>query len=141
MRKAGNRLRITAQLINVSDGFHLWSERYDRDMDDIFAVQDDIARTVVEKLRVKLLGAANTPLVKRPTDNLEAYNLVLQGRYHTVRATAPETEKGLECFTRALALEPAYAQAPMAGSRSIKPYAQSSATVRPRNSCPRQRRR
>ena len=62
MRKAGNRLRITAQLINVSDGFHLWSERYDRDMDDIFAVQDDIARTVVEKLRVKLLGAANTPL-------------------------------------------------------------------------------
>ena len=56
VRKAGNRLRITAQLINVSDGFHLWFERYDRDMDDIFAVQDDIARTVVDKLKVKLLA-------------------------------------------------------------------------------------
>ena len=56
VRKAGKRLRITAQLINVSDGFHLWSERYDRDMEDVFAVKDDIARTVVEKLKVKLLG-------------------------------------------------------------------------------------
>ena len=65
VRKAGNRLRITAQLINVSDGFHLWSERYDRNMDDIFAVQDDIAQTVVEKLKVKLLSVADKPLVKR----------------------------------------------------------------------------
>ena len=63
VRTAGNRLRITAQLVNVSDGYHLWSERYDRDMDDVFAVQDDIARTVVEKLKVKLLGAADAPLV------------------------------------------------------------------------------
>ena len=61
VRKAGDRLRITAQLINVSDGFHLWSERYDRDMEDVFAVQDDIARTVVEKLKVKLLGAEDAP--------------------------------------------------------------------------------
>ena len=111
VRKAGDRLRITAQLINVSDGFHLWSQRYDRDMDDIFAVQDDIARTVVEKLRVKLLGAAYTPLVKRPTDNLKAYNLVLRARYHTLRVTSPAFEKALECFTQALALEPTYAQA------------------------------
>ena len=111
VRKAGNRLRITAQLINANDGFHLWSERYDRDMDDVFAVQDDIARTVVEKLKVKLLGAADTPLVKRPTDNLEAYNLVLQGRYHSVRATQAANEKALACFTEALALEPTYAQA------------------------------
>ena len=111
VRKAGNRLRVTAQLINVSDGYHLWSERYDRDMDDIFAVQDDIARTVVEKLKVKLLGTADTPLVKRPTDNLEAYNLVLQGRYYSVRATGPALEKSLACFTQALALEPTYAQA------------------------------
>ena len=111
VRKAGNRLRINAQLINTEDGYHLWSERYDRDMDDVFAVQDEIARSVVEKLKVKLLGAADTPLVKRPTANVEAYNLVLQGRYFTVRATGPETEKSLECFTQALALEPAYAQA------------------------------
>ena len=111
VRKAGNRLRITAQLINVGDGFHLWSERYDRNMDDIFAVQDDIARTVVEKLKVKLLGGTDTLLVKRPTDNVEAYNLVLQGRYHANRTTRAASEKAIECFTQALALEPTYAQA------------------------------
>ena len=111
VRKVGNRLRINAQLIKVSDDYHLWSERYDRDMDDIFEVQDDIARTVVEKLKVKLLGAADTRLVKAPTDNLEAYNLVLQGRYHALRATGPASEKALACFTQALAIEPNYAQA------------------------------
>ena len=111
VRKAGNRLRITAQLINVGDGFHLWSERYDRDMDDIFAVQDDIARTVVAKLKVKLLGAADKPLIERPTDNLDAYNLVLKGRYHCLRVTRPAFDISLECFTQALAVEPAYAQA------------------------------
>ena len=111
VRRAGDRLRVNAQLINAADGYHLWSERYDRDMDDIFAVQDDIARTVVEKLKVKLLGTADTPLVRKPTDNLEAYNLVLQGRYYSVRATGAAVEKSLACFTQALALEPAYAQA------------------------------
>ena len=111
VRKAGNRLRINAQLINAANGYHLWSERYDRDMDDIFAVQDDIARTVVEKLKVKLLGTADTPLVRKPTDNLEAYNLVLQGRYYSVRATGPALERSLACFTQAVAVEPTYAQA------------------------------
>ena len=71
VRKAGNRLRVNAQLINAADGYHLWSERYDRDMADVFAVQEEIAHSVVEKLKAKLLGAADTPLVKRPTDNLE----------------------------------------------------------------------
>ena len=111
VRKAGNRLRVTAQLINVSDGYHLWSERYDRDMDDVFAVQDEIARAVVDKLRVKLLGEQDVPVIKRPTDNLEAYNLVLKGRYHALRVTGPALEKSLECFTQALAVDPAYAQA------------------------------
>ena len=111
VRKAGTRLRITAQLINVNDGFHLWSERYDRDTDDVFAVQDDIARTVVEKLKVQLLGATDAPLVRRPTDNLEAYNLVLQGRYHAIRSTRTGSEKAIECFTEALALEPTFARA------------------------------
>ena len=111
VRRAGDRLRVNAQLINAADGYHLWSERYDRDMDDIFAVQDDIARTVVEKLKVKLLGTADTPLVRKPTDNLEAYNLVLQGRYYSVRATGAALEKSLACFTQALAVEPTYAQA------------------------------
>ena len=79
-------------------------------MDDVFAVQDEIARTVVEKLKVKILGT-DAPLVKAPTDNLEAYNLVLQGRHHSVRATAPAVEKGLACFTQALSVEATYAQA------------------------------
>ena len=111
VRKAGNRLRVNAQLINAEDGYHLWSERYDRDMDDVFAVQDEIARMVVEKLTVKLFGVADAPLVTRPTDNLEAYNLVLKGRYHAVKVTKSALEKSLECFSQALVLEPAYAQA------------------------------
>ena len=111
VRKAGNRIRINAQLINAADGYHLWSERYDRDMNDVFAVQDDIARMVVEKLKVKLLGDADAPLVKKPTDNLEAYNLVLQGRYLSGRATFRSLDKGLECFSQALTLEPTYAEA------------------------------
>ena len=111
VRKAANRLRVTAQLINVSNGYHLWSEQFDRTMNDVFEVQDEITHAVVEKLKVKLLGAADKPLMKRPTDNVEAYNLVLQGRYHGVRATDAALEKSLSCFTQALAMEPRYAQA------------------------------
>ena len=111
VRKAGNRLRITAQLINTGDGYHLWSERYDRDMEDVFAVQDDIAHAVVENLKVKLLGIETQPLATRPTDNLEAYNLVLQGRYYALKLVAPAMEKALEYYTQAIVAEPDYAQA------------------------------
>ena len=102
---------MTAQLINVSDGYHLWSERYDRDMDDVFAVQDEIAHSVVEKLKVKFLEENDAPVIKRPTDNLEAYNLYLKGRYHFLRITGPAFKKSLECFNQALAVDPTYAQA------------------------------
>ena len=71
VRKAGNRLRINAQLINASDGYHVWSERYDRDMDDVFAVQDEIAKAVVDKLKVKLLGTQDAPLVRELYTNLD----------------------------------------------------------------------
>ena len=111
VRKAGKRLRINAQLISTDDDYHLWSERYDRDMDDIFAVQDDIARRVVEKLKVKLLGAEGAPLVKRATANLEAYNLYLQGRHYLPGYTGKALEKAAGCFEKALALEPMYARA------------------------------
>ena len=111
VRKAGNRLRVNAQLINAEDGYHLWSERYDRDMDDVFAVQDEIASAVVEKLKVKLLDAADGPLIRKPTDNVETYNLVLKGRYYQQRATPEALQKSLECSNQALAIEPAYAQA------------------------------
>ena len=111
VRKAGTRLRINAQLINAEDGYHLWSERYDRKMDDVFAVQDEIARSVVEKLKVKLLGAVEATLVTRPTRNLEAYHLYLRGRHHSLKLTADAFVKSLECFSQAVSEEPAYAQA------------------------------
>ena len=111
VRKAGTRLRINAQLINAEDGYHLWSERYDRKMDDVFAVQDEIARSVVEKLKVKLLGAVEATLVTRPTRNLEAYHLYLRGRHHSLKLTADAFVKSLECFAQAVSEEPAYAQA------------------------------
>ena len=112
VRKAGDRLRINAQLINTDDDSHLWSERYDRDMHDVFAVQDEIARAVVTKLKVKLLGEqASVRAPNRAAGNLEAYNLVLKGRYHDARIAAPELDKALKCFAETLALEPEYAEA------------------------------
>ena len=109
VRKAGERLRINAQLINTSDGYHVWSERYDRTMDDVFAVQDDIARAVVEQLKVTLLGAPTGPLVNRPTVSLGAYECYLKGRhaelsrYNALRAS--------RYYEEALRHDPKYAAA------------------------------
>ena len=103
VRRAGNRLRITAQLINVGDGFHLWSQRYDRDMEDVFAIQDEIARAVTEQLKVKLLDVPGAGLVKRPTDDLEAYNLYLQGRYFWSRRYMGFLPKAIDYFEQAIA--------------------------------------
>ena len=112
VRKAGTRLRVTAQLINVGDGFHLWSERYDREMDDVFAVQDEIARAVVEKLKVQLLGEGRGPIVKKPTTNRDAYQQNLMGRYHLLRGLTHESlDRALSCFTEALQVDPNYAEA------------------------------
>src|SRR5258707_13236276 len=82
VRKAGDKLRITGQLINVADGFHLWSETYDRDMKDILAVQSDVAQRVVQALELQLGGEEARALAKKPTENAEAYRLYLLGRYH-----------------------------------------------------------
>jgi TolB-like protein/Tfp pilus assembly protein PilF len=111
VRKSGNRLRITAQLIEVRDGYHLWSERYDRDLDDVFAVQDEIARAIVAKLRVRLRGDSYRPLVRRHTDDLEAYNLYLQGRYYWSRRYAGGLERAIEYFTKTIAHDESYALA------------------------------
>src|SRR6266699_2142348 len=78
--KAGNKLRISAQLVNVADGFHLWAEKYDREMKDVFDIQDDITRAIVQALKVQHVGEPPAPLVKRHTENAEAYQLYLQGR-------------------------------------------------------------
>ena len=84
VRKLGNRLRVTAQLIKASDGYHLWSERYDREMTDVFAIQDEISQAIVETLKLKLSGQ---PLLNRPTADLEAYNLYLRGRHLSAGST------------------------------------------------------
>jgi eukaryotic-like serine/threonine-protein kinase len=81
VRKAGNRLRITAQLINVADGYHLWSKTYEREMEDVFAIQDDLSTAIVTSLMPKFAGGATAEPAKHPTDNVEAYELYLQGRH------------------------------------------------------------
>ena len=111
VRKAGNRLRINAQLINIADGYHLWSARYDRTMDDVFAVQEEIAQAIVEKLKIELVGEPDAPLVKVSTTNLEAYNLLLEGRHHRMRFTMRGFGRALECFEQALTIDADYAMA------------------------------
>jgi len=103
VRKAGNRLRITVQLINVADGFHVWSEKYDRDMEDIFAIQDDISLTIVEKLKVKLLRKEKAKIVKRHTEDVVAYNLYLKGRYFWNKRTQEGFRRAIEYFEQAIA--------------------------------------
>ena len=109
VRKAGNRLRITAQLVTVSDGYHLWSEKYDRDLEDIFAIQDEISLAIVDKLRVKLLKEEKSKLVKRYTENEEAYSLQLKGRYFWNRRHEGGIQKALELFQQAVEKDPLYA--------------------------------
>jgi serine/threonine-protein kinase len=111
VRKAGSRMRITVQLVNVADGYHLWSEKYDRDIEDIFAIQDEISLAIVDKLKVKLLKEEKARLVKRFTDSQEAYNLYLKGRYFWNRRYEGGLEKGIECFQQAIEKDPLYALA------------------------------
>jgi len=118
VRKAGNRLRITAQLINVSDGYHLWSEKYDRDMEDVFAIQDEISLAIVEKLKVKLLKGEKTRMVKRHTEDNEAFNLYLKGRYFWNRRHEGDMLRAIEFYKQALAKDPQYAL-PYAGIADV----------------------
>ena len=109
VRRSGNRIRVTAQLVMASDGYHLWSQRFDRDMTDVFAIQDDISQAIVEKLRVRL--SADRPLVKRHTEDVEAYNLYLKARYQLFRFTPDGLAKSKEYYEQAIALDPDYALA------------------------------
>ena len=110
VRKQGNRVRVTAQLIKAADGFHLWSDTYDRELTDIFAVQDDIAKAVAAALQVTLLGPASAAPAA-PHKNVEAYNAVLQGRYFRDRGGKENLEKAAGHFEQALKLDPNYAVA------------------------------
>lgn len=108
VRKSGDRLRITAQLINVMDGYHLWSERYDRELKDVFDVQDEISLTIVDVLKVKLKESEKEKLLKRYTDNIEAYNLCQQGNYFLNQLNMSMVDRAIEYFNQALAKDPKY---------------------------------
>jgi adenylate cyclase len=110
VQKQGQRLRVTVQLINVEDGFHLWSERYDRNTDDIFAIQDEVASAVTEKLRVTLLEKERVRIKTSPTRNTEAYELYLKGRFYVNRRGA-SIATGIHYFERAIALDSQFALA------------------------------
>ena len=109
VRKSGNRLRITVQLVNAEDGYHLWSERYDRELKDIFDVQDEIALAVVDALKVRLLGREKAAVLKRYTENVEAYQLYLKGRYYWWKTKPEDFHKSRDFFQRAVETDPTYA--------------------------------
>ena len=111
MRKAGDKLRITAQLINVADGFHLSSETYDRDMKDILAVQSDVAKRVVHALQVQLGVDEARALAKKPTDNPEAHRLYLLGRYHFAKFARAGWTNAVQSSNRRCKLDPNFALA------------------------------
>ena len=111
VRKAGNRIRITAQLINIADGYHLWSEKFDREMQDIFSIQDEISQAIVAKLKVKLLGEEKRELVRSYTEDVEAYNLYLKGRYFWNKRTEMDLKKAIEYFEQAIERDNNYAPA------------------------------
>ncbi len=110
VRRAGERLRITVQLVNAADGYQLWSERYDREATDVFAVQDEIATTIVTRLKVSFHAKGQPGAARRGTSNLEAYELLLKGRaYQTQRGRF--IPMAIACFEQAIALDPEYAEA------------------------------
>ena len=111
VRKSGNRVRITTQLINAADGYHLWSERYDREMKDIFDVQDEITVAVVEALKVKLLSREKSVILKRHTSDPDAYESYLRGLSHFNTFTPEGFQKAIESFNRAITIDPHYASA------------------------------
>ena len=111
VRKAGGRLRITAQLTSTEDGRLLWSQRYDRKLDDVFAIQDEIARTIVNTLRATLFADLSAPPPKRYTENVKAYGLYLKGRYTWNKRTQEGVTEGIRYFEQAIAEDPQYALA------------------------------
>ena len=111
VRKSGNQARITAQLIKVDDGFHLWSETYDRDLNNIFAVQDEIATAIVDALKLPLLGHDAQPLSTASTSNFAAYDLYLLGRHHARDYSELGFSRAIEYYQGALEIDPSFAPA------------------------------
>ncbi|MGD9347779.1 MAG: protein kinase, partial [Candidatus Aminicenantes bacterium] len=111
LRKAGNKLRVTVQLVSVADGYPLWSEKYEREEADIFVLQDEISLAIVNKLKLKLLGGEREKIVKRHTEDPEAYDLYLKGIYFWNKRSSESMNKGMAFFRQALDKDPAYALA------------------------------
>ncbi|HLY20274.1 MAG TPA: hypothetical protein VKR61_23765 [Bryobacteraceae bacterium] len=111
VQRSGDRLRITAQLSTVADGYHVWSETYDRRVADVFAVQDEISRAIVQALEVHVAGDPRRRLVRSSTADLDAYNLYLQGRFHLNKWRPEAARKGIEYFQQAIAKDQRYAPA------------------------------
>ena len=111
VRKAGKRVRITAQLVDASTGGHLWAERYDRDLKDIFALQDEVTRKIVSALAVKLTEDEGNRIVRKGTDSLEAYDYTLRGMWYLSVITKEANDRAREMFEKATALDPSYALA------------------------------
>src|SRR5437588_5221803 len=111
VRKAGTRVRVTGQLIHGKDGGHVWADRYDRDLTDIFAIQDEITHAIVEQLRVKLLPQEKKSIGQTPTDNVEAYTYYLRGRQFLHRHSKSYYQLARRMFAKAVELDPLYARA------------------------------
>jgi serine/threonine-protein kinase len=111
VQKAENQLRITAQLINVEDGYHLWSKMYDRKLADVFTIQDEISLAIVNLLKFKILGKQQQKVIKRHTDNLEAYNQYLKGRYFWNLRSKEGLNKAIDYFETAIEIDQNYALA------------------------------
>ncbi len=111
VRKLGNKLRVTAQLVNVADGSNLWSERYDREIEDIFAIQDDISQAIVKALRVILTEGERKQIAKSRTENVQAYDYYLRGRQYSHQLRRKSLEYARQMFNKAIEIDPEYARA------------------------------
>lgn len=112
VRKAGKKMRITAQLINTADGYHIWSEVYDSDLDDIFQVQDEISLKILNRLKENFaIDSTKETLIKPPTDNIDAYNLYLKGRYYWNKSNPEDIGKAVKTFEEVIRIDPGFALA------------------------------
>ena len=111
VRKAGNQLRITAQLINVKDGFHLWSDRYDRELEDVFAIQNEISKNIVESLKIELSSNDRRKIIKTQTQNVQAYDHYIKGRSYLHKGHRNTTKYAIQLFSQAIDIDKHYALA------------------------------
>jgi TolB-like protein/Flp pilus assembly protein TadD len=111
LRRAGNRLRVTAQLVETRTGHGVWAERFDRTLEDVFEVQDEIARSITQALRITLTPQEERAIARKPTDNAEAYDCFLRGRSYSLRLTRADLEFAMQMYEQAIALDPGFALA------------------------------